>query len=278
VKGAILSVNPKVTIVDISHGIEPQNITQAAFVIGAAWHFFPPGTIHVVVVDPGVGTSRQSIVVKAAGSYFIAPDNGVLTYVITRALEEAHFVTRGVTLAIATQIELGDPVEAVTLINRRFWRTPVSPTFHGRDIFAPVAAHLSLDVPFRDFGDPIKTVCAFPIAGYQSLSDGTLVGRVINIDRFGNLITDIRDKEVVKGELAVQIGKFTITGLSRSYAEKEGLLAIIGSHDYLEIALQNGSAQRYVNANIGDEVRVRVTSPEAVASSKPKLANGNDPA
>jgi S-adenosyl-L-methionine hydrolase (adenosine-forming) len=208
-------------------------------------------------------------VVKAAGSYFVGPDNGILTHVITRALEEAHFVARGVTSATATQIELGDAVSAVTIVNRRFWRTPVSPVFHARDIFAPVAAHLSLEVPFTDFGDPVKTLHALPIAGYQSLPDGTLVGRVISIDRFGNLITDIRDKEVAKGEVAVQIGKFTVNGLSRSYAEKEGLIALIGSHDYLEIAIQNASAQRHINASVGDEVRVRVTLPEPAPVVKP---------
>lgn len=267
-KGSILTVNRAATIVDISHSVAPQNIAQAAYVVDAAFHYFPPGSIHIVVVDPGVGSARQALAVKAAGHYFVAPDNGVLTHVINRALEEAHFVIRGVTLATATQIELGDAVEAVSLTTRRFWRTPVSPTFHGRDIFAPVAAHISLEVSIRDLGDQIKTVCCFPVAGYQRLSDGTLVGRIIDIDRFGNLITDIKAKEVAKGEVVVQTGKFTIAGLSRSYAEKEGLLALVGSNNYLEIAVQNGNAQNYVKAQVGDEVRVRVTLPE-VPSPKP---------
>jgi len=263
-----LTINPAATIVDISHCIAPQNIPQAAYVIDAAFHYFPPGTIHVVVVDPGVGTCRKSIAVKAAGHFFVAPDNGVLTYAIRRALEDAHFVTRGVTLATATQVDLGDAVEAVALANRRFWRTPISPTFHGRDIFAPVAAHLSLEVPFRDLGDSVKNVCAFPVAGYQSLPDGTLVGRIIDIDRFGNLVTDIRDKEVTKGDPTVQIGKFTVKGLSRTYSDREGLLALIGSNNYLEIALQNGSARDYVKGQIGDEVRVKVEPPETAAVPK----------
>ncbi|MBI2957280.1 MAG: SAM-dependent chlorinase/fluorinase, partial [Chloroflexi bacterium] len=273
-KGAILTVNPEATIVDISHSITPQNIPQAAYVIDAAFHYFPPGAIHVVVVDPGVGSSRQALLVKAAQHYFIATDNGVLTYAITRAMEEAHFVTRGVTLASTTQIDLGDAVEAVIISNRRFWRTPISPTFHGRDIFAPVAAHLSLAVPFCDFGERIKSVRAFPIPGYQSMPDGTLVGRVIDIDRFGNLITDIKDKEVAKGDVTVQIGKFTIDGLSRSYAEKEGLIALVGSNNYLEIALQNSNAQNYVNGRIGDEVRVKVSLPESPVEPRPTPTNG----
>lgn len=241
--------------------------------VDAAFHYFPLGSIHVVVVDPGVGTTRQSLAVKAAGHYFVAPDNGVLTYAIKRALEEAHFVMRGVTLASATQLDLEDAVEAVSLTNRKLWRTPVSPTFHGRDIFAPVAAHLSLQVPLKELGEPLKTVSSFPVAGYQKLPDGTLVGHIIDIDRFGNLITDIVDKEVVRGELTVQIGKLTISGLCRSYAEKEGLIALVGSNNYLEIAVQNGDAQSYVKAEVGDEVRVRVIPPEQPSSRPPSEAD-----
>lgn len=270
-KGAVLTVNPAATVVDISHGIGPQNITQAAYVVDAAFHYFPVGTIHMVVVDPGVGSERRSIAVKAAGHYFVSPDNGILTYVLKRALEEAHFVTRGVTLATATEMDLGDAVEAITLSNRKYWRTPISPTFHGRDIFAPVAAHLSLEVPLKDLGDCTKKVCALPIPGYQSLPDGTLVGRIIDIDRFGNLITDIRDKEVSKAtEVSIQIAKYTINGLSRTYSEAEGLLALIGSNNFLEVALKNGNAQDYVKASIGDEVRVRVAAPEIQSPPKQK--------
>lgn len=272
-KGAVLTVNPGATLVDVSHEIAPQNITQAAYVVDAAFHYFPAGTIHMVVVDLGVGSERRSIAIKAAGHYFVSPDNGVLTYVLKRALEEAHFVTRGITQATATEMDLGDAVEAVTLSNRKYWRTPISPTFHGRDIFAPVAAHLSLEVPLKDFGDGTKKVCALPIPGYQSLPDGTLVGRIIDIDRFGNLITDIRDKEVSKAiEVSIQIAKFTINGLSRTYAQAEGLLALIGSNNFLEVALKNGNAQDYVKASIGDEVKVRVTTSEMQSPSKAKPA------
>ncbi|MBI2858415.1 MAG: SAM-dependent chlorinase/fluorinase [Chloroflexi bacterium] len=264
-KGAVLTINPQATLVDISHEVSPQNIPQAAYVVDAAFHYFPAGAVHLVVVDPGVGTERQSIAVKTAGHYFVGPDNGVLTYALKRALEEAHFVTRGVTLATASQIDLGDAVEAVSLSNRRYWRTPISPTFHGRDIFAPVAAHLSLGVELKELGEQIKSVRSFPVAGYQSLADGTLLGRIIHIDRFGNLITDIRDKEVARGEVMVQIGKTTINGLSRTYADKDGLLALIGSNNYLEIAVRCGSAKSHLNSQIGDEVRVRVVQPHQQA-------------
>ncbi|MEW6034804.1 MAG: SAM-dependent chlorinase/fluorinase [Chloroflexota bacterium] len=268
-KGAILTVNSKATIVDISHSIEPQNISQAAFVIAAACPYFPPDTVHVVVVDPGVGSNRQAVVVKTPVAFFVAPDNGVLTYAITRALEDAHFVTRGITLDDATQIEVGEVVEAVSATNRRFWHQAVSPTFHGRDIFAPVAAHLSLGTPFTEFGDKMKSLCIFPTPYVHSLPDGTLLGTVIHIDRFGNLVTNIRVSELPKGDIAIQAGKHSIAGLSQYYAEGDGLLATIGSNNYLEVAVRNGSAQAYLNARIGDEVRVKVTPPEAQPNSKP---------
>ncbi|MBI2855155.1 MAG: SAM-dependent chlorinase/fluorinase [Chloroflexi bacterium] len=256
-KGAILSVNRDVSLVDISHDIEPQNIGEAAFVVGSAWQYFPPGTIHIVVVDPGVGTSRQAVLVKAQGSYFVAPDNGVLTYVVKKAMEEAHFVIRGITTATATSLDIGEPVEAVTLTNKKFWRQHISSTFHGRDIFGPVSAYLSLGTPMSDFGEAIKSLCILPISGSQSLPDGTVTGTIIHIDRFGNVVTNIMAGELPKGDIAVQIGKHTVSGLSPTYSQGDGLLAALGSEGNLEIAYRSGSARDFINAKIGDEVKVR---------------------
>jgi len=257
IKGAILNINPDAVLVDICHTIEPQFIEQAAFVLASACHVFPPGTIHLVVVDPGVGTERRALAIKTPGASFVAPDNGVLTHVITRAMEEAHFVTRGVTSESSTQLDIGDPVEGVNLTNRRYWRQTVSNTFHGRDVFAPVAAHLSLNVPLGDMGEAVKSITVFPIARCHTEPDGTLTGKIIYVDHFGNLITNITSHDLPKGEVAVQTGNRTIAGLSRTYGDGEELLALIGSDDRLEIAVRKGNAEGYLNAHIGDEVRVK---------------------
>lgn len=268
IKGAILSVNPDAVLVDISHTIEPQFIEQAAFVLASAYHVFPPGTIHVVVVDPGVGTERRALAVKTSGACFVAPDNGVLTYVITRAMEEADFVTRGVSAGSSTELAIGDPVDAVNLTNRRYWRQAVSNTFHGRDVFAPVAAHLSLKVPLGDMGEAVKSITAFPIARFRTEPDGTLIGKIIYVDHFGNLITNITSRDLPKGTISVQTGNRTIAGLSRTYGEGEGLLALIGSDGRLEIAVHNGNAETYLKAHAGDEVRVKAV-PEPVPAEPP---------
>lgn len=168
-KGVILGINPEASIVDICHTIQPQNVTQAAFVLSTAFPYFPQGTIHLVVVDPGVGTKRRAVILITHQALFVAPDNGVLSYVIKEA--EPRF-------------------EAITISNPRFWRSPVSFTFHGRDILAPVAAHLSLGVPPREFGDVIHSLSVFPRPQPYQGAEGELVGHIIHIDRFGNLITN----------------------------------------------------------------------------------------
>lgn len=137
-KGVILGINPAARLVDISHGIQAQNIPQAAFVLGTACPYFPDGTVHLVVVDPGVGTARRAVILKTPRAYFVAPDNGVLSYVV-RDGEKADRAEKG-----PRHIKLPPGLEAVSITRPRFWRQPVSATFHGRDIFAPVAARLSL--------------------------------------------------------------------------------------------------------------------------------------
>lgn len=241
-KGVILGINPEARLVDITHQITPHNINQAAFVLGSVYPYFPPKTIHLIVVDPGVGTKRRAIILRTPPADFIAPDNGVLSYVVQQ---------------FATKSQLGPELEAVAITNPKYWRTPVSNTFHGRDIFAAVAAHLALGVPIREFGQPVTSVMVLPLPKPFLASDGSLTGQVIHIDSFGNLITNIKDNDLPDGTPVIEIGKQTINGLSRTYAEIEGLLALIGSSGYLEISLKEGSASVFLSAQIGSEVKVR---------------------
>ncbi len=254
-KGVILGINPEVKLVDICHSIKPHDIAEAAFVLSTACEFFPHRTIHLVVVDPGVGTERRAIILRTPTADFVAPDNGVLSYIIQR------YSTR---LAEGNQqlLEPGTGLEAVAITRPQFWRSPVSPTFHGRDIFAPVAAHLSSGIPPADFGESIDTLTVFPLPRPHQDPDGTLVGHILHIDNFGNLVTNIRSGDLPsviqrRTALTIEVGNETISRLSRTYGSTGGLLALIGSSDYLEISLQEGDASTFLNASVGDEVKIR---------------------
>ena len=254
-KGVILGINPEATIVDICHSIEPQNIAQAAFVISTAYDYFPQDTIHVVIVDPGVGSQRRAIILRTSKAFFIAPDNGVLSYVIGDSSDKS-FAEEG-NLPIVKLKRLPSGSQAISLTNPKFWRHPVSATFHGRDIFAPVAAYLSLGVPLEEFGKAITSLLVFPIPRPQVGSNGKLIGHVLHIDHFGNLITNIRKEFLPSRKLYVEIGGQCIEGLSTSYAEGDKLLAILGSSGYLEVAMKGGSAAGLLRAKAGDEVRIK---------------------
>lgn len=255
-KGVILSINSKATIVDVCHAIQPQNIAQAAFVISTSYRYFPQGTVHIVVVDPGVGTERRAVLLVTPSAFFIAPDNGVLSYIIEEASLEADEQSPPIGEG---ETELRWGFQAFALTNPYFWRHPASATFHGRDIFAPVAAHLSLGTPVRDFGDPIYSLLTFPFPRpqiKQIRGEGVLTGRVIHIDHFGNLITNFRRHDLPRGRLFIEVAGHIVEGVSESYAEADALLAIIGSSGNLEVSLKNGSAARLIRAKIGSEVSV----------------------
>jgi len=234
-KGVILSINPRAVIVDISHDIQPQNILQAVHVLDSTHPYYPRDSIHVVVVDPGVGTDRKALVMRTRKAFFIAPDNGVLSHVDEQKLE------------------------AVAITNSRFWRKPVSATFHGRDIFAPVAAQLSLGTAIAEFGEPVSSLVVLPRSSPNVEEDGTIVGHVIHIDRFGNLITDVRRGLIPAGDIRVEMKGHSIKGLSGTYAEGNGLVALVGSDDSLEIGLRNGNAASFLNAALGDRIEIRLT-------------------
>ena len=252
-KGVMLSINPEARLIDICHTIKPQHISQAAFVLSTAYRFFPPRTIHLVVVDPGVGTERRAIILRTPLADFVAPDNGVLSYVIQQSSDKPVKSD-----ANPPQIELGPELEAIAITKPQFWRSPVSPTFHGRDIFAPVAARLSLGFPPTDFGETISSVTMLPLLYPYRASNGTLVGHILHIDSFGNLITNIKSENLpeTKQAITIEVGNQLIPGLSLTYAESEGLLALIGSSGYLEVSLKGGSAGASLGAEVGNEVKI----------------------
>ena len=254
-KGVMLGINPEVGLIDICHTIKHQNIAEAAFVLSTACQFFPQRTIHVVVVDPGVDTKRRAIILRTPSADFVAPDNGVLSYVVQ------EFLSKPVEdIDKLQQIELGAELGAVAITKSQFWRSPVSPTFHGRDIFAPVAALLSLGFPPINFGEAITSAIMLPLPHPLQTVDGGLTGHILHIDSFGNLITNIKSSDLpqTKQVINIEVGNQVISGLSPTYAEGGGLLALIGSSGYLEVSLKGGSASSLVNAEVGDKIRIRV--------------------
>ncbi len=257
-KGVILGINPEASLVDICHTIKPQNISQAAFVLSTTYRYFPRKSIHLVVVDPDVGGKRRAIILRTPIASFVAPDNGVLSYIIQQSLIEP--VAKKGRLSIKGGMKPGESIEVVHITNPRFWRSPVSPTFHGRDIFAPVAAALSLGFPPIEFGEPLTSVEVLPVPSPGKRPDGSLAGHVIHIDNFGNLITNVRSDDLPPAERVdtIEVGNRLISGLVRTYSEGSGLIALIGSGGYLELSLRGGNAASLLDAKIGDEVRLKL--------------------
>lgn len=255
VKGAILNINPEANIIDVSHSIKPQDILQAAFILSAAYRYFPKQTVHVAIVDPGVGSDRRGVILKTPSAIFVAPDNGILSYII-----DDLFPIEGPPLTQQShdlkEIVFKKGVEAAAITDPRFWRHPVSPTFHGRDIFAPVAAGLSLGISPYEFGEKINSVRVLPVPKPVLDPDGNLVGQVLHVDRFGNLITNIRSNDLPGKNVVTEVAGYRIQGISDYYAQKEGVMAIAGSSGYLEISLRGGSACDFLGTAVGEAIKV----------------------
>ena len=244
-KGVILTRAPDAAIIDLSHSIERQNIRQAAWLIWSAYRFFPDRTIHVVVVDPGVGTRRRLILLQSGGHFFLAPDNGVLTLL----LEQQQFQA-----AYEVQCE-------------QYYLAPVSSTFHGRDILAPVAAQLAAGLDPAAAGPAVGRRQLKMLAGAAAKVDsstGAITGEIIAKDHFGNLQTNIEAASLNslfgsdKSTARVCIKGIIINGIQGAYAHKAPgeILAIVGSRGFLEIAVNRGSAASFLDAEAGDEVTV----------------------
>ena len=240
-KGVILGICPQVQIVDISHGVTPFEIGEGAYLIAQAYRYFPKKTVHVVVVDPGVGTARRPILMEAAGQYFVAPDNGVLSMVLAR--------------------EAGAKFRLIS--NAKYFLPQVSTTFHGRDIFAPMAAHLAAGVPAARIGKRIEDYLKPGFDKPHREGKRTWMGRILKIDRFGNVITNFHVDDF--GDLGLRsfsfaFGPVTVTAMARNYAERAPgeLFAILGSSGYYEVSVSQGSAAKAIGCETGAAIELMV--------------------
>jgi S-adenosylmethionine hydrolase len=243
-KGVILGIAPLVQIVDISHLISPQNLPEAALILLRSAPYFPTDTIHVVVVDPGVGTARRPVAARLGRQYFVGPDNGVITLL----LEHAE--------------RLGWPVEFVHLDRPQYWLPEVSHVFHGRDIFAPAAAHLAAGVPLTELGTPIGDALRLALPRPERTTSGWR-GEIIHIDHFGNLASNIRlehlpDWQPAPEKWVVRLGGVEIRGLVKTFGERPAgeLVALFGSTGNLIVSVVNGNAAQRLAAQLGDAFEI----------------------
>ena len=240
IKGVILGICPGAEIVDISHDVGAFGITEGGYLIGQAYPYFPHGTVHVVVIDPGVGTSRRPILVEAAGQRFVAPDNGVLSFVFAREEHKVRWIT-----------------------TQKYFLKNVSQTFHGRDIFSPVGAHLARGIAPARMGKPIQDYMRLYLEKPVRTARRGWTGAVLTVDRFGNLITNFPAgdfPELDKRPFEVSVGLQTVHRLARNYSEcgPGELFVIVGSSGYLEISSSQASAAKLLGCGAGAPVELRI--------------------
>jgi S-adenosylmethionine hydrolase len=237
-KGVVLGICPEATLVDISHEVAPQDVREGALELAAAFRYFPIGTTFLVVVDPGVGSTRRGIAADVGDYRFVAPDNGVLSVAFDQA----------------------PPRLAVELTNRTYARPTISKTFEGRDRFAPAAAWLANGMPLASFGPEATSLVRLDVPRPRAI-DGGLDGEVLRVDRFGNLMTNIDDATLARmpGTLTVRVGSHVIPRLVSTYADVQigELCALVGSSDRLEIAVHGGSAADMLGVGRGAVVQLR---------------------
>jgi S-adenosylmethionine hydrolase len=238
-KGVILGICPEAAIVDVTHEVSSYEVAEAAFLLSQTWTCFPKKTVHLVVVDPGVGTSRRPILAEVEGHRFIAPDNGVLTYVLTREGCKVRHIAQA-----------------------RYFHSPVSQTFHGRDIFAPVAAHIASGLAPAKLGPRIDNYLRLTIERPSRTARRGWTGAIQHVDRFGNIVTNFPIAEFPHIEhqpFEVTVGFRTVEKLARSYAEMPPgeLFAIVGSSGYLEISVNQASAAKLLGCETGAPVEIR---------------------
>lgn len=238
-KGAILSINSHARIVDITHEIEPQNIRSASFTLRACYRDFPAKTIFAAVVDPGVGSARRAILIDSGEYFFVAPDNGLLSFVFNGEKEFRVF----------------------ELTNQKYFAGNISSSFHGRDIFAPVAAHLSNGVNPKQFGAEIKDFVRFEENYPRPVSATETLAEIIAIDRFGNLVTNLKRADLPENFI-IEIGAARVETRREFFAESAsgGAFMIFGSAGFLEISVFRGSAEKSLQAEIGQQILVKSRS------------------
>lgn len=238
-KGVIARVNPRLTVVDLTHLIPPQNIAAGRFSLMDSYAYFPEGTVHIAVVDPGVGSKRRAIAIEFAGGYLVGPDNGLLSGVLSRS----------------------PAITAVELTNPEYWRTSKpSSTFHGRDIFAPVGAHLASSIPIQELGQEINPTSLVKLDLPEcTLTEHGLSGCVQYIDHFGNLVSNIPGTYIQGKNWHVKAAGLNIpSGKTYSEVQIGDVIALVGSHGWVEIAVNNGNAQLQLQMNLGDTLEVEL--------------------
>lgn len=241
-KAVIWGIAPEANIADITHDIPPQNVRLGAYALWRVVPFFPRGSVHIAVVDPGVGTHRRPIGLNIGDQSYIVPDNGLITPI----LEDGE--------------ASGQPIEIVHLNNPDYWLPEVSHTFHGRDIFSPTGAHLAHGVPLRAMGDPITDPIRLEFSHPKKTSQGW-EAHITIIDVFGNLTTDLPAKIIADAKgVTFRLKDHRIEGLVKSYGHREegALIALVDSENYIEISVVNGNAAKQTGAKIGDIVEVLV--------------------
>jgi S-adenosyl-L-methionine hydrolase (adenosine-forming) len=240
VKGVLLGICPSVRIVDLSHGVVPQDVMGGALVLASAVRHFPLGTIHLAVVDPGVGTARRPILIETEAFVLVGPDNGLLSLAAERSAVRA----------------------VIHLDRREYFSSPMSDTFHARDVFAPVAAHCACGVPSAELGSRVDDFQRLPLPEPRRLDDA-IEGQVIHVDRFGNLICNIVRDDVggfLDRGVSISISGVQIPEISAHYSTvREGKpVAVWNSWGRLEVAIRNGSAARHLRARNGDRIQVKI--------------------
>jgi S-adenosylmethionine hydrolase len=242
-KGVIWGIAPSAQIADLTHSIQPQNVLEGALVLGRAAPYFPPGSIHLAVVDPGVGTHRRPMAAQLGAYYFVGPDNGLCTLLLEQARSQ------------------GKLVQVVHIDKPEYWLPEISNVFHGRDIFAPVAAHLANGVPLADLGTPISDLALIEIPQPQRTERGWR-GIILQIDVFGNLATNLGPQhfQTTGSDVQIHLGGEVIHGLVRAFGDGKPseLVALFDSSGMLNICVVNGNAAKRLQAQVGNPVEITI--------------------
>jgi S-adenosylmethionine hydrolase len=253
-KGVILEIVPEASIVDISHSVQPFDVLDGALTIAQAYSYFPAGTVHMVVVDPGVGSARRPIIASSEKHHFVAPDNGVLSLVYSRE----------------------ERMNVQNITSDHYFLSPISKTFHARDIFAPVSAYLAKGVDSGKFGEPITDFVRFNAPKPKTVAPNQMRGVILKVDRFGNLVTNFTAQDVpalfqeAPPAFKITIGKSDITEMKSAYADgtPKQLFAIVGSMGYLEIAANRASALQLLGSGKGSEVNLALEGAAAATNGQ----------
>jgi S-adenosyl-L-methionine hydrolase (adenosine-forming) len=235
IKGVLLKLNPDLTLIDISHLIPPQDIYSGAFTLSQSCFYYPVGTIHLAVVDPGVGSARKALAVTADGHFFVAPDNGLLTHIM----------------------ESQEDCTAYEITADHYFNKPVSTTFHGRDVFAPIAAWISRGIPLHQLGPVVSNPVKLQIPSIKRVRDSLIQGSILAVDHFGNLITNLKASDIPQA-FKMMAGQKEITSMRQTYADGSPgeLFVVPGSTGFLEITIKDDSAAAHLNLKPGFPIGV----------------------